>query len=144
MRKTNRGTVVVEGALIMIPMLVIMIALFEAGWFMYFQNTLTNVAREGAKQAARPLSQTDTLMNQGEIRTYVENYLSTIGVTCPSCVVLTNETVTMCGGCMPPQVADFVRIKVTVPYNSLTLRMFNIQGFQMKGEAFMRKETSAY
>src|SRR5437773_12093361 len=94
--KSQHGTAIVETALTLLPFFVFIFALVEAGWFFYVQATLTHAAREGAKIATRPITQTNTLMDQTEVRTYVAPFLAPIGVNCPSCITLTPEQVNVC------------------------------------------------
>jgi Flp pilus assembly protein TadG len=133
-RRNQRGVAIVEMAITLLPFLIFLFAVVEGGWFFYVQVTLNNAAREGAKIAVRPISQTNTLMTAAQVKTYVADYLTPIGVTCPSCITVTQET-TASG-----QVRT--RVRVQVPYSPLTLAMFSSLAFPMKGEAVMRNETS--
>jgi Flp pilus assembly protein TadG len=133
--QNQRGVAIVETAMTLLPFLVFLFAILEAGWFFYVQVTLNNAAREGAKIATRPLTQSDTLMNAAAVKTYMANYLSPIGVNCPSCITVTDET-TASG-----QLRTRVRVQVT--YSPLTLSLFSSLAFPMKGESVMRKETSS-
>ena len=149
--KNQRGIAVVETALTLLPFFVFMFAVVEGGWFFYVQATLTHAAREGARMAVRPLSATDTLMTETEVRTYLADFLTPIGVNCPSCIVLTPETTNVCaetpgcdGGTVPQPQRTTVRVRVTVPYTLITLSWFKSLQFNMKGEAVMRDETSLF
>ena len=142
--RNERGVAVVETALTLLPFLVFLFAIVEAGWFFYVQATITNAAREGAKMAAKPLTQSDTLQTQAEIRTYLAGYLSTIGVNCPTCITLTRDTVNECPGCTPAHNVIRSRVRVQITYSPITLSMFTALAFPMHGEALMRTETSEY
>ena len=144
--KNQRGVAIVETALTLLPFFVFLFAIVEAGWFFYVQSTITNAAREGAKMAAKPLTQTDTLQSQDEIRTYLAGYLSTIGVNCPTCITLTRDTVVECPSptCTPAHNVIRSRVRVQITYSPLTLSMFGTLAFPMHGEALMRTETSSY
>jgi Flp pilus assembly protein TadG len=133
-RRNQRGVAVVETALSLLPFFVFLFAILEGAWFFYVQVTLNNAAREGAKMATRPVTQTDTMMTQDQVRTFVADFLTPIGVNCPTCVTMTSET-TASG-----QVRT--RIRVQVSYTPVTLSIFNSLAFPMKGESVMRNETS--
>ena len=67
--KNQRGTAIVETAITLLPFFVFMFALVEAGWFFYVQATITRAAREGAKIATQPITQTNNLMTGAEVQT---------------------------------------------------------------------------
>ena len=92
-KRSDRGVAVVETAITILPFLVFLFGICEAGWFFYMQMNLTNAAREGAKMATRPLTQTDTMMSQDQVRIYLTDFLATMGYNCPSCTTVTQETV---------------------------------------------------
>lgn len=154
--RNQRGVAVVEVAITLLPFFVILMAVMEAGWFFYVQATLTHAAREGARMAVRPISQTNNVMNQDEVRAYVADFLRPIGVNCSSCILVTTDAPNVCAdvpGCIPlseihptlPQpVAKYIRVQIKVPYSLLTLSMFKSLQFDMKGEALMRDETSLF
>jgi Flp pilus assembly protein TadG len=133
-RSNQRGVAIVETAITLLPFLVFLFAVVEAGWFFYVQVTLTNAAREGAKIATRPLTQTDTLMTDTDVKTYMATYLAPIGVSCTSCITITPET-TASG-------QTRTRVRVQITYSPITLAMFSNLAFPIRGEAVMRKETS--
>jgi Flp pilus assembly protein TadG len=133
-RRNQRGVAVVETALSLLPFFVFLFAIVEGAWFFYVQVTLNNAAREGAKMATRPVSKSDTMMTQDEVRTFVADFLTPIGVSCPTCITVT--TATTASG----QVRT--RVRVQVSYTPLTLSMFSSLAFPMKGESVMRNETS--
>ena len=74
------------------------------------------------------------MMAEDQFRTFVADFLTPIGVTCPTCVTVSSET-TGSG-----QVRT--RVRVQVSYTPLTLSMFSSLAFPMKGESVMRNETS--
>jgi Flp pilus assembly protein TadG len=149
--KNQRGVAVVETAITLLPFFVIMFAVVEAGWFFYVQATLTHAAREGARMMVRPITATNTLMTQDEVRAYVADFLTPIGVTCPTCIVLTEQTTNVCaqipncdGSTVPQPMLKTARVEVTVPYTLLTLSWFQSLQFNLKGISVMREETSDY
>jgi Flp pilus assembly protein TadG len=140
----QKGVAVVETALTLLPFLVFLFAIVEAGWFFYVQATLTNAAREGAKWAVLPLTQADALLTEDEVRAKIQPYLATIGVNCPACITLTSETVNTCPSCSEPRDTLMARVSIRVPYTLLTLSWFSHLQFTMRGEGVMRKETSPW
>jgi Flp pilus assembly protein TadG len=133
LRRGQRGVAVVETAITLIPFLVLLFGVIEAGWFFYVQVTLNNAAREGAKLATRPISQGNAMLTQGDIQTYVNDFLRPIGYNCPGCTTVTDETV---GG------QTRRRVHVQISYTLITLSMFTPLSFDLKGESVMRNETS--
>ena len=131
---SQRGVAVVETAITLLPFFVFLFAIVEGAWFFYVQVTLNNAAREGAKMATRPFTASDTMLTQDQVRTVVADFLTPIGVNCPGCITVSQET-TASG-----QVRRRVRVQVT--YTPLTLSMFSSLSFPMKGESVMRNETS--
>src|ERR1051326_5302366 len=78
--KTETGSVVVEGALILLLMFIFLLGLMEAGHLFLVQQTLTDAAREGARLGVAPLTQTSTLASDADIRTKVRIFLASAGV----------------------------------------------------------------
>jgi Flp pilus assembly protein TadG len=140
----QRGVAVVETALTLIPFLVFLFAVVEAGWFFYIQQTITNAAREGAKQGSRPLTQTDEMLDEDEIEAFISEYIATTGMTCNDCVTLTRDTAETCTGCDEDRIGQRTILRVDLPYTPITLSWFSALSFTMHGEAVMRSETSEW
>src|SRR5262245_20813064 len=139
----QRGVAVVETALTLLPFFVFLFAVLEAGWFFYVQATITHAAREGAKMAVRPLQGGgNNLMDEAAVQTYVAPFLTPIGVNCPSCITLTTSTVNACPTCSEPRNSTMAHVSIQIPYTLLTLSMFSNLQFTLKGDGFMRMETS--
>ena len=139
----QRGVAVVETAISLLPFFVFLFAVLEAGWFFYVQATITHAAREGAKIAVRPLQGGgDNLMNEAAVQAYVAPFLTPIGVNCPACITLTTSTVNACPTCSEARNSTMAHVSIQIPYTLLTLSMFGISQFTLKGDGFMRMETS--
>lgn len=134
------GAVVVEAAITLLSFLMLLLAIMEGGRFLNVQQTVTNAAREGARLAVAPITQTSTLASDGEIETQVRRFLdaarisgATITVERP--LVIPSNDVPM----------EYTRVRVSVPYRVISLALFSTQGglsVNLTGEALMRNETS--
>jgi Flp pilus assembly protein TadG len=129
-RKEN-GTVIVETAFTVLLLFTFLFAIMEAGRLFNVQQTLTDAAREGARFGVTPLTQTNTLPTTGEIQSLVQVFLDGS--------VISGATITV-NNPAPP--AGFTRVRVTAPYQLITLSMFLNSPLTLKGEALMRNETS--
>jgi Flp pilus assembly protein TadG len=135
--KAERGTAIVEAAIIITIFFMFLFGIFEAGRFLNTQQVLTNAAREGARFAVTPLSGTNTLPTDTEISNRVDEYLSsasisgqTVTVTEPSVVTGTITT-------------TYKNVKVEKTYQVLTVPyFFSMLNVTLKGEALMREEIS--
>ncbi len=125
------GTVIVETAFTVLLLFTFLFAIMEAGRLFNVQQTLTDAAREGARLGVTPLTQTNTLLTTPEIQAVVQTYLDAASISGAS-VVVNNPA--------PP--AGFTRVRVTAPYQLITLSMFINLPLTLKGEALMRNETS--
>jgi len=134
-RKPNaKGTVLVEAALTLLTLFVCLFAIMEAGRFFQIQQTLTNAAREGARFAVTPLSQTSTLPTLGEVQARVQPFLNSANIT--------GATVAVAPEACSPAPTQCTRVTVTAPYQLITLSMFSSLSMTLRGEALMRNETS--
>ena len=125
------GTVIVETAFTVLLLFTFLFAIMEAGRLFNVQQTLTDAAREGARLGVTPLTQTNTLPSSTDIQNTVTVFLSAASIT-GATVAVNNPA--------PP--AGFTRVRVTAPYQLITLSMFSNLQFTVKGEALMRNETS--
>jgi Flp pilus assembly protein TadG len=136
--KSEKGTAIVEAAIVLLTLFMFIFGIFEAGRFMNTQQVLTNAAREGARLAVTPLSGTDTLPNNSEITARVESFLTSAGIACSGCVTVTQELVTT--GAVQ---TSYTRVQVENDYQVLTVPLFfDMLEVTLKGEALMRNETS--
>ena len=137
-KNSEKGTTIVEAAIILLTFLTLLFAVFEAGRFMNAGQVVTNAAREGARFAVTPLTQTNILPSDGEIETRVQDYLASAGLPCSGCVTVTRPTVTT--GAVDTY---FTQVVVTHDYQVITVPgLFSMLEITMNGEALMRNETS--
>lgn len=136
-RGAETGVVVVEAALTLLLFFTLLLGIMEGGRFLNVQQTITNAAREGARFAVAPISQTSTLASDGEIETEIRVFLdaariSGATVTVERPVIVQANSVTM----------QYTRVRVTVPYRVISLAAFSALSVNLTGEALMRNETS--
>jgi Flp pilus assembly protein TadG len=135
---SERGSTVVESAIILLAFFMTVFGIFEAGRFLNTRQVLTNAAREGARLAVAPLSGTNTLPTTTEIQDRVNQYLASANITGatttvdPAVSVVTGSVTTVY---TRVQVQKFYQV-VSVPY------FFNVLEVTLTGEALMRNETS--
>jgi Flp pilus assembly protein TadG len=129
--RNQAGTAVVETAITLLLLFTFLFAIMEAGRVFNVQQTLTDAAREGARLAVSPLSQTDTLPNGTEITARAQTFLD--GAAISNAMVTVNN---------PAAPMGYTRVQVTAPYQLITLSMFSNLSITLKGEALMRNETS--
>ena len=146
--RREAGTVLVEAAFTLLTLLIFLFGIMEAGRFFQVQETLTNAAREGARVAVAPLTQTTTLASCGSggpIQTAVQNYLSGASITNAtiSCDTIRYSDGAVVGtypaACTEPCGS---RVTVSAPYQIMTISMFSNLSMTLKGKALMRNETS--
>ena len=136
-RRADRGTTIVESAIIMLAFFMFLFGIMEAGRFINQRQTLTNAAREGARFAVAPLSGTDTLPSTGEIQTVVDQYLAAANMT--GATVLVDPAITVATGSVN---TVYTRVQVQRPYQVISLSYFDMLEVTLTGEALMRNETS--
>lgn len=135
--REQRGVAVVEGAMVLLPFLVMLLGIFEAGRFFNVQQVLTDASREGARLAVMPLSGTSTLPTTGQIQSEVQRFLQAANIQ--GATIAVNRPVFIDTGSV---LTEFTRVTVSVPYQVLTLSMFSNLAIPLVGEALMRNETS--
>lgn len=150
-RPAERGVTVVEGAVILIAFFMLILGVIELGRFLSMRQVLTNAAREGARFAVAPLSQTNTLPAESEVVAKVNVFLdaaavngATITTTCPLTApeVCTTKSATMSVS-TGLVTTEYTKVTVSKPYSVITAPgFFNALTVTLKGEAMMRRETS--
>jgi Flp pilus assembly protein TadG len=135
---SERGSAVVESAIILLAFFMFLFGIFEAGRFLNTRQVLTNAAREGARLAVAPLSGTNTLPSNSEIQDRVNEYLASANITGatttvdPAVSVVTGSVTTV-----------YTRVQVQKAYQVLSVpNFFNMLQVTLTGEALMRNETS--
>ena len=135
---SERGTAIVESAIILPVFFLLLFGVFEASRFMNTQQVLTNAAREGARFAVTPLTQTNTLPITGQITTRVNDFLGSASIT--GATVTVDNAVSVVTGSIT---TTYTRVRVDEPYQVLTVPgFFSMLQVTLRGEALMRNETS--
>jgi Flp pilus assembly protein TadG len=147
----ERGVTVLESLLFIIAFFMLVLGVIELGRFLSMRQVLTNAAREGARFAIAPITQTNTLPNESEVVAKVNVFLNaaavngaTVTTTCP---IGAAETCTSYDASMSVTTGlvttQYTKVTVTKPYNVVTAPgFFNALTVTLKGEALMRRETS--
>jgi len=147
----ERGVTVLEGAIFLVAFFMLVLGVIELGRFLSTRQVLTNAAREGARFAVAPLSQTNTLPNESEVKTKVNGFLNAASITgatvTTTCPVGATETCTSYNAAMSVVTGlvttQYTRVTVTKPYSVITAPgFFSALTINLKGEAMMRRETS--
>jgi Flp pilus assembly protein TadG len=135
---SERGSTVVESAIILLAFFMTVFGIFEAGRFLNTRQVLTNAAREGARLAVAPLSGTNTLPSTSEIQDRVNVFLASANITGatttvdPAVSVVTGSVTTV-----------YTRVQVQKAYQVVSVPyFFNVLEVTLTGEALMRNETS--
>jgi Flp pilus assembly protein TadG len=135
---SERGTTIVESAIILLTFFMVVLGIFEAGRFLNTRQVLTNAAREGARLAVTPLSGTNTLPSTTEIQDRVNQFLASANITGatttvdPAVSVVTGSVTTV-----------YTRVQVQKAYQVVSVpNFFNVLQVTLTGEALMRNETS--
>jgi len=135
---SERGSTIVESAIILLAFFMFVFGIFEAGRFLNTRQVLTNAAREGARLAVAPLSGTNSLPSTAEIQTRVYDFLASANITGatttvdPAVSVVTGSVTTV-----------YTRVQVQKVYDVVSVPLFfNMLQVTLTGEALMRNETS--
>lgn len=136
-RTTEAGTAIVEAALTLLLFFTLLMAIMEGGRFLNVQQTLTNAAREGARTAVAPLTQTSTMASDGEIETEVRRFLDAARVS--GATVTVQRPIVIQANGVP---MECTRVTTSVTYQVFSLAAFSNLSVNLTGEALMRNETS--
>jgi len=131
------GAVIVEAAVTLLLFFTLLLGIMEGGRFLNVQQTLTNAAREGARMAVAPITQTSTLASDGEIETEVRRFLDAARIS--GATITVERPLVIPSNGLPMQ---YTRVRVSVPYRVISLAMFSMLSVNLAGEALMRNETS--
>jgi len=149
-RATERGVTIVESAIILIMFFMLLFGVIEAGRFLNQRQVLTNAAREGARFAVLPLSGTNTLPTETEIKTKVDSFLAashitgaTTTVKCPLGAVgctTTDASMSVASGSVT---TEYTEVKVSKAFAVVTVPgWFSAMNITLTGTSLMRRETS--
>ena len=141
--RNQAGAVLVETALTFLILFVFLFGIMEAGRFFQVQQLLTDAAREGARMAVSPLTQTTTMPTDAQIQTEVERFLDAASIK--DATVTVDRYVRLSDGAViasPCGVPCGTRVRVQAPYQIATISMFTSLSMTLKGQALMRNETS--
>jgi Flp pilus assembly protein TadG len=159
-RAAERGVTIVESAIILLMFFMLLFGVVEAGRFLNYRQVLTNAAREGARFAVTPLTQTDTMPTKAEISAKVDGFLSAAHITgatttvkCPTpCDVVGQCTATQCDLPLDAGLSvattgtvttKYTKVTVSKPYSVISIPgFFNMLNITLQGESLMRRETS--
>jgi Flp pilus assembly protein TadG len=134
----ERGTTIVEAAIILLAFLMLLFGIIEAGRFINTRQVLTNAAREGARFGVTPLSGTNTLPSYSEIKSRVDQYLAAAQITGATTSV--NPSISITTGSVT---TVYTQVQVQKTYQVLSVPFFfNMLQVPLSGEALMRNETS--
>jgi Flp pilus assembly protein TadG len=137
-KSPEAGTSAVEAAIILLMFFMLLFGVFEAGRFMNTRQILTNAAREGARLAVTPLSQTSTLPTTAEVQARVDQFLATGNIT--GATVSLNPAIDVNTGLVTTR---YTQVTVSKTYAVLTVPyFFNRLAVTVSGQALMRNETS--
>jgi Flp pilus assembly protein TadG len=142
-RRIEAGVVLVEAALTLLVLFIVLFAIMEAGRFFQVQEMISNAAREGARLAVSPLTQSTTMPSDDEITSKVQTYLDAASIT--GATVTVDRYVRLSDGVAissPCNAPCGTRVSVQAPYQIATLSMFTSLSMNLKGKALMRNETS--
>ena len=152
--KTETGTAVVETALSLLLFFTFLLGIMEAGRLFQVQQTLTDAAREGARWAVAPLTNTNYPCSGGStdttcIRDRVQIFLGAAGITLlgDGCTVSSLQKGDACITTLNQDEvigADhYTRVQIMSKYQLITLSLFSsLTVGNLKGEALMRNETT--
>jgi Flp pilus assembly protein TadG len=140
----------VESAIILLMFFMLLFGVIEAGRFLNHRQVLTNAAREGARYAVLPLSGTNTLPTEAEIKTKVDSFLAaahitgaTTAVKCPlgaAGCTSTDATMSVVSGSVT---TEYTEVSVTKAFSVITVPGFySAININLTGKSLMRRETS--
>ncbi len=133
----QRGAAVIEGALILLAFLTVFFGIWEAGRLMNVQQCVTNGAREGARFAVTPLTQTSCLPTDTAIRDRVNIFLQAASINGATITINSGN------GIGTPTVVNgkqYTRVRVTYDYSFLGIPLLNGLTTTLHGEALMKNE----
>ncbi len=134
----EKGQALVEAGLTLLLFFVFLVSLFEGGRLLQTQQTLTESAREGARYAVLPLTQTSTLPDCTQVRLMVRTYLQASSIDIPDSAI-TVERDYQPGG---TGTTVYTRVRVAYRFSWMLLSLFGVPNVNLSGDSMMRNETS--
>lgn len=130
-RKRQRGSVIVEAALVLPILLFILMGIVEFGRILMIQQTLTNAAREAARTAAIYLDNNTAL---SAAQTVAEDYLTNSGVDLN--LITVDPVFSEVNG------TDAVQVNVNYDYTSSLASWIPgmADSFELRSRVIMRRE----
>ncbi len=143
-RRDRRGAALVEFAVVAPVLFLIILGMIEVGRGVMVSQLLVNASREGARKAAL------TDMTTGEVTSFVEQYLTSVGVPVSGATITIKNQSSAGGGfgttsdlsTVPAGMGIEVSVEVTTASVSW-LPTSNYMPDSLQGSTVMRKETSS-
>jgi Flp pilus assembly protein TadG len=136
-KSQNRGVVTVESAVVLLGFFVLVFGMMEASRFLSVHQTLADAAREGARLAVTPLTQTSTLPTDTAIENRVRIFLDSNGLQAATVTITRDVPPTLGGG------NDvYTQVTASIAYQVISLAMFSDLSLTLAGSSKMRNETS--
>jgi Flp pilus assembly protein TadG len=135
--REEEGQVLVETALTLLLFFTFLMAIFEGGQLLQTQQTLTQAAREGARYAVLPLTQTSTLPTCLEVRDMVRTYLQASSIDVPASAIHVTRNYQYTGD---PTVYSYIKVEYT--FRWMVMSVFGAPDVSLSGDSAMRNETS--
>ncbi len=135
--RRDQGQALVEAALTLLLFFVFLMAIFEGGRLLQTQQTLTQAAREGARYAVLPLTQTNTLPSCGQVQAVVRTYLQASSIDVPATAIRVQRDYQY-----PGEATVFTYVKVEYTFRLMVLSLFGVPDVRLSGDSVMRNETS--
>ena len=150
---SERGAALIEAAATLLTLMILLFAVFEAGRIINIQHTLTNAAREGARFSVLPAQSignppvpSDSLPSTTAVQARVQSYLDANGMGGAPATIAVDQACcdVTSAGCQTCVTASqkYSLVTVTVPYNIISISMFNSLNLTLRGKAAMRNETN--
>lgn len=121
----QKGTALVETAIVLVLLLLIVFGIAEIGRAMYITNALYNAAREGARRAAVSASPLDTAALETKIKSCIPFDQTGLDIDITPAAPVANDTVS---------------VEVALPFKCVTPLIAEFDGIILKGRASMRYE----
>jgi Flp pilus assembly protein TadG len=133
--RSCRGVAVVESAITLLMFFVLLFGIMEAGRFFQVQQVLTDAAREGARLAVAPYSQSNVFPDNTAVAAEVRRFTNSANVSVPDSGIQIDRNFPCANVAM-----NCTEVIVTTQYRILTIAMFSDLAVNLRGRAVMRNE----